>query len=111
MKPLFLSLSLFLVIFPAACQHGAPTQPRTTLRVPEDIARDPTARLTFMERMRVQVLQKTTAVPPAEYQAVRSRLQLQLTAAGFDRQEADYILTSLQAPARAIQQASALSAR
>ena len=78
--------------------------------MPEDIARDPTARLMFLERLRVQVLQKTTALPRAEYEAVRSRLRLQLTVAGFDRQEADYILSSLQEPARAIQQA-ALSKR
>ena len=61
----------------------------------------------FTERLRVQVLQKTTGLPRPEYAALRARLRHQLTAAGLDRHEADYILSNLDQPAPTIDHASA----
>jgi hypothetical protein len=112
MKNTFLALGALLVIIGfSGCQHaprrGDATSPRSTFRLPTDVARDPTARLLFMERMRVQVLQKTGGIDPSEQRATRARIFQDLIAGGLDRQEADYILTGLDQPTLAIQQASA----
>jgi hypothetical protein len=103
--------ALLVIIGFAGCQHASPRaaaeSPRRSFRLPADIAHDPGARLLFLERMRVQILQKTGGVLPSEQRATRAHLLQQLIAGGLDRQEADYILSSLDHPALAIQQASA----
>jgi hypothetical protein len=93
-----------------ACASGGPTllaagQPMTDVpraealpsparaRVPEYILRDPAQRMMFLERMRVQILNKTRSVPPASYATrVRPSLDRQLRALGIDPLDIAWIL-------------------
>jgi hypothetical protein len=103
MKTLTALTILFLVIPGLAC-----TQPRkdaraitaSALRVPPDIARDPVARMMFKEQLRVQVRHKTQGLLETEQETARARLEPQLRLAGFDPEETDYILSSLESPDR-----------
>jgi hypothetical protein len=70
-----------------------PAPATRTGRVPEEILRDPAQRLMFLERMRVQILQKTRRLPQPTYeQQVRPRLQRRLRNMGLDVLEVDWIL-------------------
>jgi hypothetical protein len=68
------------------------------LWIPDDVRHDPAARASLMEQLRVQILQKTREVPETNRLVVREQLRRQLDRAGFDMQEASYILASLDDP-------------
>jgi hypothetical protein len=68
------------------------------LWIPDDVRHDPGARASLMEQLRVQILQKTQAVPEANRLVVREQLRRQLNHAGFDMEEVVYILSSLDQP-------------
>jgi hypothetical protein len=62
-------------------------------RVPEEVLRDPAQRMMFLERMRVQILQKTHHLAPTTYQhQVRPRLQRRLRTMGLDGADVEWIL-------------------
>jgi hypothetical protein len=71
---------------------------REPLWIPDVVRHDPGARALLMERLRVQVMQKTHAVPEADRLVVRERLRRQLDHAGFHFEEVTYILSSLDFP-------------
>jgi hypothetical protein len=66
--------------------------------IPEDVRHDPAARASLMEQLRVQILQKTRAVPERNRLLVREQLRRQLNRAGFDFEEVAYILSDLDRP-------------
>jgi hypothetical protein len=68
------------------------------LWIPDDVKHDPAARAALMEQLRVQILQKTRAVPESNRLVVREQIRRQLDRAGFDFHESSYILASLDEP-------------
>jgi hypothetical protein len=71
----------------------APLPPSAGARASEEVLRDPAQRMIFLERMRVQILQKTRAVAPLDYQArVRPSLDRQLRAMGIEPADVARIL-------------------
>jgi hypothetical protein len=61
--------------------------------IPVHVMRNPADRLVMMERLRMQIVNKTRDVPSARYaQVVRPDLRGQLLAMGFMEEDADYVL-------------------
>ncbi len=68
------------------------------LWIPDLTRHDPAARSLLMEQLRIQVMQKTRAVPETDRLVVRERLRRQLDHAGFYFEEVSYILQCLDYP-------------
>jgi hypothetical protein len=72
--------------------HSAPAR-QTIAPIPVHVLRHPADRLVMMERMRMQIVNKTREVPAQRYaQVVRPELRHELLAMGFQEDDADYIL-------------------
>jgi hypothetical protein len=82
----------------AATQARMQARESEPLWIPDDVRHDPGARASLMEQLRVQILQKTHAVPEANRLVVREQIRRQLNHAGFDMEEVTYILSSLDQP-------------
>jgi hypothetical protein len=57
--------------------------------------RDPAERTIFMQRMRLQILQKTRHLSDGEYEHARPSLDRQLATMGLQQDEVDFILTDI----------------
>jgi hypothetical protein len=75
---------------------GPGAQPRPAAHFPEEILRDPAERFRLIERLRIEVVSKTRAVPEARWLGeLRPALRGRLTSAGLAPADADFLLAEI----------------